>query len=173
MFDSNQKVVWILGAGFSKALGGPLLKDLLRFYPRPTVQELHIDLLQHVLRGSTEEPRTRARIDEMFQVRKAFNETGEHRQWSDAEEFLDFLETAAEEWRNEVSSRRTGLSYVRPILDAIRTSAGFDDVQSLASAARRAIAADCSLFLRNAEPDSERWLRTENGLATWDGTMLW
>jgi len=35
----EKKVVWILGAGFSKPLGGPLLKDLLAPRNRAVVRE--------------------------------------------------------------------------------------------------------------------------------------
>jgi len=94
------KIVWILGAGFSRPLGGPLLKDLLQLdcfaaleasYPKGDYPKLHsphcqaVHALYHA--GSTDSDDSKnGRI---------VHGLGRQRIWSNPEEFLDYLDTAA------------------------------------------------------------------------------
>ena len=83
------RVVWILGSGFSKPLGGPQLADLFAS-----------QLYQHVLaavkaRGLNE--------DQLFEIQRwyenkrsdSFGKVSSWRPWNNAEEFLAMLERAA------------------------------------------------------------------------------
>src|SRR4051794_22739033 len=70
--------VWILGAGFSKSLGGPLLVDLFR-------QQPYEDLV-HILGEK--------RAAQVSWTQALYN-FGVKRLWDDAEEFLAYVEAAA------------------------------------------------------------------------------
>jgi hypothetical protein len=72
------RTVWILGAGFSKSLGGPLLVDLFR-------QEPYDDLM-HVL-GSE-------RAAKVAWTQALFNFGQKKKLWEDAEDFLAYVEAA-------------------------------------------------------------------------------
>jgi hypothetical protein len=72
------RTTWVLGSGFSKALGGPLLADL--FAPDP---DLAITLPKDIFRGLA---------DCLDQVQTIFNWGRDvERRWSNAEEFLHTL----------------------------------------------------------------------------------
>src|SRR5512141_2600521 len=93
------KRVWILGAGFSKPLGGPLLQDLL-----------HLDVLDDLRRcypdaqfGQLE----RAVLHTYTVGREAPDSPGGKRNfWSDAEQYLATLETAAADGPTSPAFRR-------------------------------------------------------------------
>jgi hypothetical protein len=71
---ADQKVVWILGSGFSKSLGGPLLPDLFK---------------------RRDELQARGLMDENLQRIYALYDQCTRRGWcSHAEDFLDFIDTA-------------------------------------------------------------------------------
>ena len=85
MMAAHTPTVWILGAGFSKGLGGPLIQDLLAhreekvlesFFPKNVYGEAAKDL---------------------FKVRLFFNYGLELHYWDHAEHFLDLVESAAAE----------------------------------------------------------------------------
>jgi hypothetical protein len=75
----HEYTVWILGAGFSKSLGGPLLVDLFR----------------QQARGDLEKVLGRPLATEVTWVQALFNygKDIEHL-WGDAEEFLAYTEAA-------------------------------------------------------------------------------
>ena len=154
MPTSHQNIVWILGAGFNRSLGGPLLKDLLRYYTETGVKRLHADLLASGLKPE-EKDRRESLIGDMARVRQLFHDESKQGLWEDAEQFLDYVETAAEEDEAEFNQEP---SYAHLVLEDIAHRHGFDALPALAFAARRAIVADCLMFLWGAQPNSEKWM---------------
>lgn len=121
--------VWILGAGFSRGLGGPLFRDLFR-----SDQRIHASGVKL----------PKSAIDLMGLYRKyADQETAASVGvlWRDPEEFIEVLESAKAPGR------------ARDLLNV--QSPGTPD--ELADLARRLLAVECSQFLRGANPESERW----------------
>lgn len=92
-------VVWVLGAGFSKSLGGPLLPALLSARSQERIRAVYAD---------------KPRLTEGWEVdaiRGMLNAHGwevkaGHPAWLDAEEFLEHLDTAVFGPTGRVASRR-------------------------------------------------------------------
>jgi len=89
MSYADKKTVWILGSGFSRPLGGPLLADLLsmrgmREFDRFQSSSAPKYYLQNLFEGGLRSPE------------KLGKPTNHYQLWSDAEEFLDFVDTAAQ-----------------------------------------------------------------------------
>jgi len=124
----EKATVWILGAGFSRALGAPLFRDLFKTDLNVTASGLPLpDRIPDVL----------------AQYRKsAPGGEPERFLWHDPEEFLDFVESArTQSGAKELIQRVTSLP-----------------VELLVDRGRRALAIECSQFLRGANPLTERWL---------------
>ena len=173
MADVNR--VWILGAGFSKALGGPLIKDLLA----KRASAMLASLFPTAEHGDIS--------DEQYRVRVLYDYGRERGYWDHAEQFLDLAESAADEAKTRYERARTapgsepgpkshGATLLESLMKGVvpdperqtRTIGpatvspahrwiDFDDVEILARAARRALAVDCSVFLRSAQLNTERW----------------
>jgi hypothetical protein len=142
--------VWILGAGYSAPLGGPLLKQLFTpaslqyvraVFPKLNFPEMHSEAvtsaLNIYLKGSP---------GRQF--------TGHI--WADPEEFLDFVETAAlpDSIEGEPSRKNNFLqSFMSEEQQMILQKSRFE----LATAARCLLAAECSAFLVGADVRSEKW----------------
>ena len=163
--EDNFGVVWILGAGFSKALGGPLIEDLLAFRDLPVLQTL---LSPDKYPGAAEE---------QFKARLFYKYGRDRRYWDHAEQFLDLVETADTETGSTSSHGRSLLQSM--LTDVVRypetqtieegaarekrsvvrpgPAYNFRTVGDLAAACRRALAVDCSIFLRSAQLETERW----------------
>ncbi len=77
MSDERKRIVWILGSGFSRPLGGPLLKELLS--PQ---------------RGAMAAARYQEEQDRYNEPRRVFAMRQHHNLWENAEEFLDMLDHA-------------------------------------------------------------------------------
>jgi hypothetical protein len=157
--------VWILGAGFSKGLGGPLIQDLLAHRELP-VLESYFPTKSY---GGA--------ANDLFKARLFFNYGLERRYWDHAEQFLDLVESAAAEKGSDPSHARAllqsmlkdtvrypqkqtieqGSGLNRYVVERPGPSHEFGSIDDLAAACRRALAVDCSLFLRSAQLDSERW----------------
>lgn len=162
--EQDKKVVWILGSGFSQALGGPMLKDLLASRD-PAELKVQADILDPLI-PAEEKVRCSRIFEQIPLAHKILAAGNEQKLWTDAEQFLDTLESANIERRpdEEPSAGR-----VR-ILGLLKAK-GFGDfgLRELAKAARHAIAFDCSVFLRAADVNSEKWepyrdwARTLNG----------
>ncbi|HEY4239430.1 MAG TPA: SIR2 family protein [Kofleriaceae bacterium] len=135
------KRVWILGAGFSRSLGGPLMYELLSPLAeqriRATFGRTYGDSLEHVFR--------------LF--------AGGSNRWPDAEQFLETLDGAARGDRvaNEIVAVAKLIGTGR---SAIPTS-GRNDFERLLATARQTIAASVSVFLDGVTAEStrgkERW----------------
>jgi hypothetical protein len=163
--DEKPDTVWILGAGFSKGLGGPLIQDLLA-HRELSVLESYFPTQSY---GDA--------ANDLFKARLFFNHGVERRYWDHAEQFLDVVESAAAEKGSDPSHARALLQSMLkdtvryPPKQTIEQGAGlnrysverpgpaheFASIDDLAAACRRALAVDCSLFLRSAQLDSERW----------------
>lgn len=174
---SDEPTVWVLGAGFSKGLGGPLIQDLLSHRELPVLQTLSPG-------------KTHTGVAEEQLKARLFSRYGqERRYWDHAEQFLDLVETAEaeEDFEEHLADKKdkAGATFshghlllrtmlkntVRyPETETIEQGArekyfkqvpgpahNFGSIRELAVATRRALAADCSLFLRSAGLGTERW----------------
>jgi hypothetical protein len=143
-----RKAVWILGAGFSRSLGGPMLVDLLSEKAQETISALYPDAnsLYRALHAEV------VRL-----VRTVYTAGVKKHYWSDAEEYIDLLDAAA------VADEKidgSGKQFARLIL-----SSGAVDTKSRAKpaldairlGARRIIAAECTAFIDVTQPEAERW----------------
>ncbi len=169
----SERIVWVLGAGFSRPLGGPLLGDLFTTasagnldarYPRASYPLLHSDAADFVRWlyrwGLGEDAALPAGIG-------SANPTHE-RLWENAEEFLEYLDTAV-----TMGAESPGWRRIAPLVNRYVTSINMYrnpsthvmlDTESatrraIANAARRLLAAECSAFLpsANEQSPSERW----------------
>jgi hypothetical protein len=135
--DTNRRIVWILGAGFSRSLGGPLLADLFR--------QRHV----HDLRETFPRSRFGTLANESWLVQKVFNEgKNKEKSWTDAEQFLSWVD----------GGLHTGTSVTKFVERTLGKNsflvAGSGSDPS--RAARRALAAECHLFL-DTNTSSESW----------------
>src|SRR5256885_159825 len=133
-------IVWVLGAGFSKPLGGPLLgtvlsaeaeQDLVVRYPQDEYTRLwddHARMARNIYWYGYRLSRDRAPIAD----------AGTEDLWKDAEEYLDYLATAAQ--RGEGSPGHKRLNRITRGC-AASWKLGALDVKSLAKAAARLMAA--------------------------------
>jgi hypothetical protein len=141
--ESTKRVVWVLGAGFSAALGGPLLPEL--FSPN-SAEEIRF----RYGKGFAELFDTSAeRVRSLYAV----GLTG--KMWANAEDFVDYLDTAAdprdEKEPNPHADRIMELE-VKHHGGTTRVS-----VEALRTAARRLIAAECCGFLEGVDTLREKW----------------
>ena len=157
--EDTRKVVWVLGAGFSAALGGPMLAQLLSYpsasdirirYGKADFPQLHDDAAFFV-RGLYQ----RGTTNDVAQLPNGDTIEGE-RMWSNAEEFLDYIDTAADARPDEAPN------YLAARLNEIMTGQYWSVKQpatpkELRAAARRLIAAECCAFLEGVNPLREQW----------------
>jgi SIR2-like protein len=156
------KVVWILGAGFSRALGGPLLQNLFTIesgevlaakyghHPRFGELELYFSAVRHVcMYGMGRLP-----LDAHQRVGPQL--------WTDPEEFVDRLDAAARDPAAAPAQVLEG--HVRSALKlrAARNAQGHGlgvppTVGRLRQVAKRLLALECAGFLRGADPTAEVW----------------
>jgi hypothetical protein len=158
--DRSLKTVFVLGAGFSRPLGGLLLDQLLEEMERDVVEELF---------PATKDERP-ALATGMCGARILCRAGIQQRLWSNPEDFLEKLETAARQQQGPTHQPVASLSLLSTIIrrgiDYVHHgSAGrgthydsFPPLPELVRSARLAIAADCEVFLRGAQPlKEERW----------------
>lgn len=150
---TEKKVVWILGAGFSKSLGGPLLGELLSQGKWLELRERYPDL--ESLWASPEAESVYAlyaygtRFREGWFKDRQRAASGGIDFWRDAEHFLDYLDTAQ-------ASPMVAKSLAQLAKDTAAIG-GSPDWAQLSHAARRLLAAECSAFLKENSPELERW----------------
>lgn len=152
----EQKTVWLLGAGFSRPLGGPLLPRLLspssfknlesRFEKDHPVRSRAAKLVIRVFGYGT-----------AYQFGKLDNydnmNGGGERLWDDAEQFLDALDAASRGNGDGPSAKRI-LEIANSVADDHRPA---PPIALLNAAAQRLVAAECSLFAIDADTTTERW----------------
>ena len=139
------KIVWVLGAGFSRSLGGPLLTQLFS-------EKSQLDVL-------TAFPS--ADFSELFSpeaklVRSVYAQHKAGR-WQDAEEFLDYLDTARSKGPGTHAREVIRQLVVQTPYGSNWKDITVETIDKMATASQRLLAAECSAFLKDAEPTSERW----------------
>ena len=149
--EPGKKTVWILGTGFSRSLGGPLLEDLLSTTGLAIVDGVYPSL------GGLDTVRVMIR---KLQERRLHNNFTPP--WRDAEEFIDQLDALEGKARaNDPEAKRspdwgrfTGL--FGEILEGRHDKNGA--LTSFRDEVRRFVAAQCCAFLEGANPEEEeRW----------------
>jgi hypothetical protein len=163
MSANDSKTVWVLGSGFSRSLGGPLLVDLFRMkaygddelqYPNGLFPRLATDL---------------------FETRVMFGAGLREGLWQNAEEFLAYLDEAfavsdsrrkkiLESLASRTPHRGTGDTRPQNLGALIPSRKAFLDEGN--TLARRCLAAECSSFLDELDPDDERWAPYEGWILT-------
>lgn len=161
------RVVWVLGSGFSKPLGGPTLDELFSARAHHELEAIYTsdgplsEARKKVLGGNTvlarrvyllgcsrsNEPQLIAH-DETLRGRLGYY-------WGDAEEFLDLLETAAQA-PEDALARMLG-RLVGVLTSQQQQGSVAQQIRGLRDGARRLLAVECSKFLVHANPASERW----------------
>jgi hypothetical protein len=152
----ERKVVWVLGAGFSAGLGGPLLQRLLSpssendikvRYPDPGLfPTIHSPVATYVRslyqHGLNHEYVVNGRTwpGELM--------------WGHAEEFIDYLDTAAEQRAEGIPNPHA--ERIKAIVQGRwrSTNVSIDDLRATA---RHLIAAECCAFLEGVDPTREQW----------------
>jgi hypothetical protein len=144
MSSDAKRVVWILGSGFSRSLGGPLLGDLLSHRGEAYVK--------------TKFPKIDRRVYHLYRahLRDAPESAGHPIYWDHAEEFLDFLNTATVDGGRDRYNILVDLLYPVPKKMLKRPTAKTDLLREMRADATRCIAAEC-LFTTHANPASEAW----------------
>lgn len=155
--DAEDKTVWILGAGFSAPLGGPMLGQLLS-----------LGLIDRLWSGTdgTFRPDRDAHATiayRLYHYGRAYKDGWPrddpgHRGvdlWGDAEAFIDYLDTAAV--RPDGAAARFLKITARSLQHPFPHIDKPEDFDGLRFAAKRIVAATCCSFLRQADPKSERW----------------
>jgi len=136
------KTVWILGAGFSAPLGGPLLKDLF--------SKNFISMAKATFETSSWiTSRESVLVQDIWNLNEP--EPGKSGYWRDAEDFLDRLDTAARKPQSPTAALLRSLA-------ASATGGDWQLVPALSGMARRLVAAQCWYFVLNVEHHvAERW----------------
>ena len=155
LMADNVRIVWLLGAGFSRSLGGPLLAHLFRPRSRQSDLERFPDVTYPNL------------ADELFHTRACFNAGKRDGLWEDAEEFLVFVDDAYRKDNNngvklrllqELGGRMDwGYEDLLPAWRLDRLKFRLDAFKDFGRGARRSLAAECSAFLLELDPNDERW----------------
>lgn len=158
------KVVWVLGAGFSKPLGGPMLADLLSLESRRDILEQHptkddpgVYWLYHYGRKFP---------DGFLKDRgESYSPTirGENL-WEHAEDYLDKLDTAAHSPAGPLAARLIRIlenwkSGASPPQGAYPNglNEGQKRLAFVAEMARRYVAAECVNFTNKTTEEAEQW----------------
>jgi hypothetical protein len=141
---STKRVVWVLGAGFSAALGGPMLTGLLS---RPSENDLLVRYPEHVALRTDAATVVRVLYESGLNDSSIRGETAMRcvePMWDNAETFLDYLDTAAEApENNEPNPHADRLAFMLQRHNWSRASP-----QDLRNAARRLIAPSAAPFSR-------------------------
>jgi len=153
------ETVWVLGAGFSRSLGGPLLDDLFGADPRDIAFEFPDD-------------RYRGLATTYEHVRGVF-EWGKlvERKWADAEQFLVFVDEASADAARQGPSSATFRRICYQAQSRSPTGEWTNDlvlqgkqsviehfVENARRLTRQALAVDCTRFLLSPDTSAEAWL---------------
>jgi hypothetical protein len=154
--SDEKKIVWVLGAGFSRSLGAPLLNDLLSVRHRLSLGGIYGPDCPALFSPEASTVYTLfhhfSKYPEGWFTRpdQRVADTHGYKHWSNAEHFIETLcdarvnpQVAAELSAMMVSEAQTFGSHSR-------------DWDTLATAAKRIIAAECSGFLKKLARSSER-----------------
>lgn len=162
----DRKRVWVIGAGFSRSLGGPLLGRLLS-------AESYWNLAARVRDDTRDPPGTKAPklindaaamavnlysygdpAKHVYTSRMSKESYNSEDLWRDAEEFLDWLDTIS-----EGSAAHVRLQQLLGSDGVAHFSGDAPDpsLKALQDAARRLVAAECAVFTVDQDRSSERW----------------
>jgi hypothetical protein len=142
MSINGKKTVWVLGAGFSRSLGGPLLADLfgpvpeaddLAYFPRESCGDLARDLCV---------------------TRQVFKHGLNQKCWANAEEFLAKVDEAFDE-------RGRSWNILRRVVQESHshlTQRPADYLEDIQRTVRRTLAAESMRFALDPNLEDERWL---------------
>lgn len=145
---SKIATVWVLGSGFSRPLGGPLFSDLFT------------EVSQRFRKFAFEKTHPAACDKHTVAALKLYRAPNEYCNWIDPEDFLSRLDNAVE--HGPQSASYTVLS--RILSEGLREP--FDNLESVAVAARRVLAAECSAFLIDNPTTLEHWIPYRNWAKT-------
>jgi hypothetical protein len=146
---AKQKVVWVLGTGFSVPLGGPMLKDLLSLGLHSELEaKYHLDTpaMRDLLRLY--------HYGRMFPEGKVGLDDHERKGsilWEHAEDFLDVLDTYDE------TNSTAGQDRFRAILNPYHLGTNPATIREILLAAKQHIAAEVCAFLDRNRDATERW----------------
>jgi hypothetical protein len=179
MVENTQRIVWVLGSGFSVPLGGPMLKDLLSV-------RLHNDVARRYASEGLDAEEMRD-VLRLYHYGRQFPEGAEgwlkpgedatnklgELLWEHAEDFLDTLDTCAgdprEPFGQHLQTTLKGTYYARARGKEPAT------LQQLSHAARKHIAAECCSFLDRNSAAKERWrpyARWQSALVSRSDTVI-
>jgi hypothetical protein len=147
------RTVWILGSGFSKPLGGPLLRDLFR-------QEQTEDV------GADFPPEVYPELANTMPVVERYFRVGVERGlWENAEQFLARVDDAFRAGAGPMMERLRVLINSTDMVNRRGQVSGYPSDEERASrlgafdiSVRRALAAECCRFLMGHDVRSELWL---------------
>ena len=144
---TEQRVIWVLGAGFSHSLGGPLLEGLFLYALNERI--VCNKALQDVVTWDDLRPaacKYWGAHEGTTRLDLRDKEVNPHpRAWANAEEFLEYVDAAAD---GEINAQS--------LIGALETMDSYED---LAKAARQYLAASCEHFMVSATDAArfERW----------------
>jgi hypothetical protein len=167
-------IVWIVGAGFSASLGGPLFQDLFSSASRLNNKaRFPPEILKSIVGDDADWVFALYAYglgpDRSASHKIAFNQPGE-RLWGNAEEFLEFLDLAAQSSESPGHARLEVIDSLMEKPFSWGTRGG-----ALAHMAKRLYAAECSGFLVGQSTKLERWdpyVRWLNEVVTADDTII-
>jgi hypothetical protein len=175
--DASQHphTAWILGAGFSKSLGGPLLNQLMSPSMNAHVSAVYMTNEKIPCgRGVHDEynhhPVNKERRAGSV-VRTLFERGLEKGYWPDAEAFLDQLDAAHHVKEGSPSFRRMVSVLAQLVPELNEDNRVPPTIEELRDAARRLVAAACCVFVHEPDTQEERWspyLRWAAALGTSD-----
>ncbi|MFT5323140.1 MAG: hypothetical protein ACI8P0_000986 [Planctomycetaceae bacterium] len=161
------KRVWILGAGFSAPLGGPLLNDLFS-------QKMESDLESHYgWKADRKNPANwiavnlfRWGLGERVHTAGDSGETQGRRLWQHAEEYLDRLDSALHSRGSKedviCKAIKAAAGFETSFVDWIEKTGKTDLLKSVVLAGKRWMAGECCVFLKDADLGTERWTPYKN-----------
>lgn len=162
---SNKRAVWILGAGFSVPLGGPLFRELISERMQSTLEEWE-HFSSQSRRLSPTVPASACSLCKL--VRLFYDQGVADRLWQDAEQFLERLEIARQD-RESAPAREVWRCFRRLAKSGLPTELG--DLMAVPQVhpelmhteAIRFVAGACTAFLIRAHDnpkvvdESEQW----------------
>ncbi|HEY2030914.1 MAG TPA: SIR2 family protein, partial [Myxococcales bacterium] len=164
------RTVWVLGAGFSKPLGGPLLGDLLLPESLDNLRATYGERFGKLFDVYATTAHRLYNHGIRFERGHVQRDDGVgQRLWYDPEEFLEIIDLAATKPDSRAFRRIEPI--VRSMLFDYGSQPEASAIARVAAAARRLLAAESNAFTQNIDLDAEkywpykRWLRdlvTEN-----------
>ena len=155
-WQMSRRVVWVLGAGFSAALGGPMLGDL---FSRRSEKDTALRFPEHAFPRLHGPPAPSVRLlyqrglaDGLMQLSNR-REVMCERMWSNAEDFIDYIDTTA------AACGKDANHWLGSRIDEALTQLDCQRVRpdQLRDLARRLVAAECCGFLHRVSTEREQW----------------